>query len=139
MPNPNPINIGNDGGTVNFNIPAEFSNTMIYLTIKIELLDDGWTHYAYHSIYLDGNSIYYDNRKEPEDLKANYGNLLHNKKMRIASRVDRIRNGANDAEASRVKYTLIVEAGDTLIDKFESTSTTTNPESFISNIKFQQA
>ena len=135
--NPNPIFTGAAGATQPYSISADFKDSMICLTIEVALLDDGWKYQGIHVIYLGPSNLFPDNRKEPVDLKLGYAKDLHGKVLAIRSRIDRIRNGSNTSTPSRVKYTLKIKAGDTLLDTFEQTCGPENPEEFFAQLKFK--
>jgi hypothetical protein len=134
--NKNPINVGKAGSNVTYEIPQKYEHTMIYLTMTLELQEKGWQYQGIHNIFLGSANLFPDNRSEPEDLKIGYGKDLSGKILAIRSRVDRIRNGG-DGNAALVKYKLIIEAGDTLLDSFEKISSRENPEEFFTQIKFK--
>lgn len=132
----NPIQIGNAGPELAYAIPEQYLNTMIYLTIKVKILDNGWKYNAVHDIYLGKENLYPDNRKEPQDLKLGYGKDIKSKKLVLISAVYALHNGSTK-QIPRVHYELILEAGDTLLDSFEIISDKTNPVSFYTQFKFK--
>lgn len=144
MANKNPIHLINDGPTEIFLIPKEFKDSKLYLTIKIELLDDGWQFYAWHSIFLKNKNIFLDNRAEPQKLLISKigeeytGKDLDGKILRIDSGITRKREGSETENPSRVKYTIVISSEDKDIDSFEFNCGNENPIDFISNIKFKQ-
>jgi len=135
MPNQSPIQVDSPGRETAFEIDQQFAGTMIFLTLKIELLTGGWQFASAHSIFLSGKDIYLSKTPEPTDLKMDRGQVLNGKKLSIRSHVSRFRNtGSNTPPV--IKYTLILEAGDHLLDEFEANSDNNNPSDFNSVIRF---
>lgn len=134
----NPISLGEDGPFVDFKIPEENLQDEIKITIEIELLDEGWKFDSDHIITIQGNSEdLYNDEPAPEELPIDTGEEIIDKKFRTFSRIRRIRAGASNSIPSRVKFKIIFLAGDTTIEEFTKTCDKTNPENFITNIKFK--
>ena len=134
----NPISLGEDGPFVDFKIPEENLQDDIKITIDIELLDEGWKFDSDHIVTIQGNSEdLYNDDPAPEELEIGTGEEINGKKFRTFSRIKRIRDGAPDNIPSRVKFKIIFLAGDAQIAEFSKTCDKTNPENFITNIKFK--
>jgi hypothetical protein len=137
MANKNPIFLDTDADLTEYNIPANFSDTMIYLTVKVELLEKGWQFASSNSIFLGQKNLYPEKTPEPIDLKLDYGKNLKGKKISIGAHISRFRNGNDNVTPCKVRYHLIFEAGDTLLDEFTKDSDTNNPSDFDSFILFK--
>jgi hypothetical protein len=134
----NPISLGEDGPFVDFKIPEENSEDDIKTTIEIGLLDEGWKFDSDHIVTIQGNSEdLYNDEPAPEELLIGTGEEITGKKFRTFSRIRRIREGAPTNVPSRVKFSIIFFAGDTQLQEFTKTCDETNPENFITNIKFK--
>ena len=134
----NPISLGDDGPFVDFKIPEENLQDDIKITIEVELLDEGWRFDSDHIVTIQGNpEDLYNDDAAPEELSIGTGEEINEKKFRTFSRIRRIRDGASDNIPSRVKFKIIFLAGDTQLDAFTKTCDKTNPENFITNIKFK--
>lgn len=134
----NPISLGDDGPFVDFKIPGENFQDDIKISIDIELLDQGWKFDSDHIVTIQGNSEdLYNDDPAPEKLDIGTGEEINGKKFRTFSRIRRIRDGAPDDIPSRVRFKIIFLAGDTKIAEFTKTCDKTNPENFITNIKFK--
>jgi hypothetical protein len=135
--NQNPITLDKrpDTPTV-YNIPSVHSETMLYLTIRIKLKDKGWQFASIHNIALRGKDIFPQKLPEPTDLKLDHSKNLHQKKIFISSHVSRFRAGAESETPSIVTYSLVIEAGDILLNEFTMNSDTNNPSNFHSFIVF---
>jgi hypothetical protein len=137
MANENPISLGSSGPFTRFKIPVEHLQDDISITIKSTLLDEGWKFDSDHVVTIQGNlDPLYNDDPPPEKLVIGTGEQIRGKKFRISSRIRRIRDGADNNKPSRVEYKLIFFAGNKKIDEFVVTSDETNPENFISSIKF---
>jgi hypothetical protein len=123
---------------VTFEIPKEWKDTNIYVTVKVEIDNEKWFFQSYNIATLGINSIYPDTFKLPVDLKLGYGSAIHNKKFSISSRVDRFRNDDPNSTPPIANCTLIIEAGDKNIAEFKKASTKLNPTVFYAKIKFKQ-
>ena len=136
--NKNPISLGKDGPFIDFKIPEEKLQDDIKISIEIELLDEGWKFDSDHIVTIQGNTEdLYNDDEAPEELSIGTGEEITGKKFRTFSRIRRIRDGASDNIPSRVKFTLTFFAGDSQLDEFTKTCDKTNPENFITNIKFK--
>jgi hypothetical protein len=137
--NTNPIKLDefDPSNSTTYGIPAKYSKTMIYLTLKVKLLDEGWLFASAHSVFLELNNLYPGKTPEPVDLKLNYAVDLDGLRLGVISHVSRFRNGSENANPSRVEYRLILEAGDELLDEFVLVSGQSNPSSFNSFIQFK--
>jgi len=134
----NPISLGEDGPFVDFKIPEENLQDDIKISIEIELLDEGWKFDSDHIVTIQGNSEdLYNDDTAPEELLIGTGEEINGKKFRTFSRIRRIRDGAPDNIPSRVKFKIVFLAGETQIKEFTKTCDKTNPENFITNIKFK--
>jgi hypothetical protein len=134
----NPISLGEDGPFVDFKIPEENLQDDIKISVEIELLDEGWKLDSDHIVTIQGNSEdLYNDDPAPEELDIGTGEEISGKKFRTFSRIRRIRDGASDNVPSRVKFKIIFLAGGTQIEEFTKTCDKTNPENFITNIKFK--
>jgi len=134
----NPISLGEDGPFVDFKIPEENLQDDIRISIEIELLDEGWKFDSDHIVTIQGNSEdLYNDDLAPEELDIGTGEEINGKKFRTFSRILRIRDGASNNIPSRVKFKIIFLAGDIQIAEFSKTCDKTNPENFITNIKFK--
>jgi len=137
MANENPISLGTSGPFIDFKIPDENLQDEISITIENTLLDQGWKFDSDHVVTLQGNTNpLYNDEPPPKDLIIGTGEDIRGKKFRTSSRIRRFRDGADSNTPSRVEYKLIFFAGGTQIDEFIVTSDATNPENFISSIKF---
>ncbi len=137
--NQNPISLDKRPDTpVPYNIPAIYRDTMLYLTIKIKLKDKDWQYAAIHNVTLRGKDIYPPKLPEPADLKLDYGKELDKKKIFVSSHVSRFRDGSASETPSVVVYSLVIEAGDTLLNEFIKESDTNNPSNFYSFMVFNQ-
>ena len=136
MPNQNPIQLDSPGKETVYLIDQQFSGTMIFLTIKVELQSTGWLFASAHSIFLSGKDMYLSKTPEPTDLKLDRGQALDNKKISIRSHISRFRAEGSDIPPI-VRYTLIIEAGDQLLDEFTKDSDSNNPSDFNSLIRFK--
>jgi len=138
MSNQNPISLKNDGPFVDFKIPEEHLQDDINVSIGIKLLDDGWKFDSDHIVTIqDNTNDLYNDDPPPDKLPIGTGEEILGKKFRTFSRIRRIRDGAPDNIPSRVDYKITFFAGDTQIDEFTRTCDNTNPENFITNIKFK--
>jgi len=117
-----------------YNVPQIYKNTMLYLTIKIQLLETGWQYASIHSISLKGSDIYPAKIPEPTGLKLDYPINLSSKKMLVTSHISRLRESSENDTPSRIKYLMKIEAGDVLLDEFIKESDTNNPSNFYSFI-----
>ncbi|HKO76298.1 MAG TPA: hypothetical protein VJU52_03725 [Flavobacterium sp.] len=134
----NPISLGEDGPFFDFKIPEENLQDDIKISIEIELLDDGWKFDSDHIVAIQGNpEDLYNDDPAPEQLDIGTGEEINGKKLRTFSRIRRIRDGAPNNIPSKVKFNIIFLAGDTTIGEFTRTCDKTNPENFITNIKFK--
>ena len=120
-----------------YEIARKYSEIMLYLTIKVELLDEGWLFASAHSIFLKTTNLYPLKTPEPTDLKLSYPKNIDGLQLNVRSHISRFRNGSETEEPSRVRYRLIIEAGDKLLDEFEKISDTKNPSDFNSFIQFK--
>lgn len=137
MANKNPISLDKrPDEPVSYDIPPEHKDTMIYLTVKIQLKEKGWQYAAFHNVSFRGNDIYPQKLPEPADLKIDYAKNLPKKKLFITSHISRFREDAETEIPAIVKYTLKIEAGDILLDEFVLESDTNNPSNFYSFIVF---
>jgi hypothetical protein len=136
--NENPILLDKipDSPTI-YGVSAKHSEVMLYLTIKVELLDEGWLFASAHSIFLKTTNLYPLKTPEPTDLKLGYPKNIDGLQLNVRSHNSRFRNGSETDVPSRVKYSLIIEAGDKLLDEFEKISDTKNPSNFNSFIQFK--
>jgi hypothetical protein len=138
MANKNPLKLDSrPTEPTEFLIPKEHAETMIYLTIKIELKDKGWKYASYHIISYRGSDIYPNKIPEPIDLKIDYAKNMGKKKLFITSHVSRFREDAEKDTPSKIKYTLKIEAGDILLDEFKIESDHKNPSNFYAFILFK--
>jgi hypothetical protein len=137
MPNQNPIFI-NEGETfTDFNIPQQQLAEEIRMTIKIELLDEGWRFDSDHIVAIQDNpDNLYNGEPPPEDLLIGRGSDITDKRFRSFSRIRLFRDGAENENASRVKYTITFFAGGQQLDEFSKESDHTNPVDFITAIQF---
>ncbi len=134
----NPISLGDDGPFVDFKIAEENLQEDIKISIEIELLDEGWKFDSDHIVTIQGNSEdLYNDDTSPVELLIGTGEEINGKKFRTFSRIRRIRDGADDNIPSRVKFKIVFLAGNTPIAEFSKTCDKTNPENFITNIKFK--
>ncbi|HEX5172117.1 MAG TPA: hypothetical protein VFW11_23225 [Cyclobacteriaceae bacterium] len=117
-------------------IPLQHAQTMIYVTLKVKLLDTGWLFASAHTIFLELDNRYPKKTPEPEDLKLARAADLEGQRLNIRSHISRFRDGSDDDKPSRVEYKLIIEAGDQLLDQFVETSGDKNPTDFNTFIKF---
>jgi hypothetical protein len=136
VPNQNPIQLDSSGIETIYSIDQQFAGTMIFLTIKVELLSNGWQFASAHSIFLFGKDMYISKTPEPTDLKLDRGQALDGKKLSIRSHISRFRTDGPDTPPV-VRYTLIIEAGDQLLDEFTKDSDSNNPSDFNSLIRFK--
>ncbi len=137
MANVNPILLDQLPATAtNYDIPAKYADTMIYLTIKIELKQKKWQYVSLNTIILRGKDKFPQKTPEPTDLKLDYANNLQGSKCFVSTHVSRIRNDADNDTPAIVKYTILIEAGDNLLDAFTKESDTNNPSNFNSLIQF---
>lgn len=138
MANKNPIYIDQNAVSTEFIIPKEYANTRIYLTITVELIDTNWKYASSHIVFLDGSNLFPQISPEPEDLKIDYAKNLEGLELDINSHISRFNfQNTNNSKPSIVKYTLIIEAGDDLLEEFEKKSKNQNPVDFNSIIKFK--
>jgi hypothetical protein len=138
MPNENPIYIDEKPKLTEFVIPKDYTTTLVYLTIKIELLNKDWKYAASHIIFLKNEDIYPLMAPEPEELKLDYARNLDGKKLRINSHISRFNFSDEDGtKPPKVKYSLVIEAGDDLIGEFSEKSGTNNPVDFNCSILFK--
>ena len=137
MPNKNPIYLDKDAEETVYEIPGEFKDALISVSIKIELLQTGWKFAAAHSVFYRGNNLFPQKTPEPKNLNIDIGVNLQNKKLAVGATVSRIINGSDDPTPSKVGYHLIIKAGDTQLDDFSKVSKTNNPSRFDSLIKFK--
>ena len=134
----NPISLGEDGPFLDFKIPEENLQDDIIISIEIELLDEGWKFDSDHIVTIQGNSEdLYNDDPAPEKLPIGTGEEINGKKFRTFSRIRRIRDGASDNIPSRVKFKIVFLTRDIHIKEFTKTCDKTNPENFITNIKFK--
>jgi len=138
MNNINPINLDKrPDKPTEYIIPAEERNTMIYVTVKIELDSKKWQYAAAHNVLYRGNDIFPNKIPEPVDLKIDRAKDADQHKLFLSSHVSRFRDGADDDTPAIVKYTLTIEAGDKLLDTFEKEGNVNNPSNFFSLIIFK--
>ena len=138
MANKNPIYIDQDAVSTEFIIPKDYANTRIYLTINIELEDINWKYASSHNVFLDGSDFFPQTSPEPEDLKLYYAKNMDGLELDISSHISRFNlQNTNNSKPSIVKYKLIIEGGDDLIEEFEKKSKHQNPVDFNSLIKFK--
>ncbi|HMK27809.1 MAG TPA: hypothetical protein VK483_17380 [Chitinophagaceae bacterium] len=138
MANKNPIYVDQPAVSTEFVIPKEYANTRIYFTISVELEDKDWKYAASHNVFLDGSDFFPQTSPEPEDLKLEYAKNLDGAELDTRSHISRFNfQNTNNSKPSIVKYKLIIEAGDELIDEFEKKSKYQNPVDFNSIIKFK--
>ena len=137
MPNKNPIYLDKDAEETVYEIPDEFRDSLISVSIKIELLQTGWQYAAAHSVFFRGNNLYPQKTPEPENLNIDIGINLKNKKLAVGATVSRIINGSDDPTPSKVGYHLIIKAGNIQLNDFTKVSNTNNPSRFDSLIKFK--
>lgn len=119
-----------------YKVPEVFKDTMLYITVKVLLKEKGWQYAAFHNISLRGKDIYPNKIPEPFDLKLDYPKNLQDKKLFATSHISRFRDDAENETPAIVKYSLKIEAGDTLLDEFIKDSDTKNPSNFYSFIQF---
>jgi len=137
MANENPIHLDKrPTEPTMFNIENEHKDTMIYVTVKIELKEKGWQYAAFHNVSLKGKDIFPNKIPEPVDLKLDYGKNLHKKKCSVQSHVSRFSDEGSEETPVIVKFSLIIEAGDKLLNVFTKESDTNNPSNFYSFIIF---
>lgn len=122
---------------VEFLIPKEHAETMIYITVKIQLRDKGWKYASYHIISYRGIDIYPNKIPEPVDLKIDYAKNTVNKKLFITSHVSRFREDAANDTPTIFTYSIRIEAGDTLINEFSLDSDSHNPSNLYAFINFK--
>jgi hypothetical protein len=79
----------------------------------------------------------YNDDTAPVELLIGTGEEINGKKFRTFSRIRRIRDGSPDNIPSRVKFKIGFLVGKTPIAEFNKTCDKTNPENFITNIKFK--
>jgi hypothetical protein len=137
MANQNPISLDvRPTSPTGYNVSETFKDTMLYITVKIQLKDKGWQFAGFHSVSLRGKDIYPNKLPEPSDLKLDYAKDLKEKKLFITSHISRFREDSENETPVIVKYSLKIEAGDTLLDEFIKESDTKNPSNFYSFIIF---
>jgi len=138
MANENPIKLDDRPvSPTEYSIPSEHMDTMIYITVKVQLEEKGWQYAAFHAISLRGKDIYPNKIPEPTDLKLDYGSSLVKGKLFLTSHISRIRNNSDDDTPTVVNYFLRIEAGDILLDEFTMASDTNNPSNFYSFLLFK--
>ena len=137
MANKNPIQVNKPFKQTEFIIPKEFDKTMIFLTIKVELQREGWLFASAHSIFLSGTDKFPEKTPEPADLKIGRGELLNGERFSILSHISRIKEESDSNVPPIINYSLVIEAGDTLLELFEAKSGKENPTSFKSLILFK--
>lgn len=136
MANQNPIQLDKPPVETDFIIPKKYADSEISLSIGVELNETEWKYTPVHHIYLAGDNLYPEKIPDPTDLILNNGSALDGKFLAIVSNISRIKPGGNGGAAPKVMYTLLIKAGDTLMDSFQKESTTANPSDFNSKIKF---
>lgn len=138
MANKNPLKLDTrPTEPTEFLIPKEHSETMIYLTIKVELMEKGWKYASFHIVSYRGTDIYPHKIPEPVDLKVDYAKNMNKKKCSITSHISRFREDAENEKPSKIKYSLKIEAGDILLDEFTLESDHKNPSNFHAFIIFK--
>jgi len=138
MPNKNPICLDQrPEEPTEYIISKEHENTMIYLTVKIELKEKNWQYAAIHNVRLKKTDLFPSKIPEPKDLKLDYAKHLDKHELKVSSHVSRFREGAEENTPAIVKYTLLIEAGDKLLDSFTLESDSNNPSDFYSKILFK--
>ena len=137
MPNKNPVKVNMPSEDTEFLIPAEYANTKIYLTLMVDIKEDGWVYAAGHSIYLDTLNLYPQKSPEPVDLKLKYAHELKDLRLAIVSHVSCFFENGETDKTPTINYTLILEAGDVLLDKFQAKSTDRDVSRFRSLIIFK--
>lgn len=136
MSNSNPIYLDSDSVLTPYVIPIDHVNDLIYLSIWVILLDNGWQFAPAHSIFLKGVDIFPQKSPNPINLKIDLGKNLGGSKFGVNSQISRIRNGNINSIPSHVEYHLKLTAGDQLLDEFIMKSDTNNPSDFNSLLLF---
>lgn len=138
MANENPLKLDSrPTQPTEFIIPKEHADTMIYVTVNIELKKKGWKYASYHIVSYRGNDIYPNKIPEPIDLKIDYAHKMDKKKLFLTSHISRFREDDENDTPAVIKYSLKFEAGDILLDEFTSESDTRNPSNFYAFIIFK--
>jgi hypothetical protein len=136
--NTNPITIGKiaDTPTV-FTIPEKFGTVMLYLTLKVTLLEEGFQFASKTNVNIELTNIF---RKpfEPVDLKLARGSDIHERKITTSSFVSPFPDGKDLTDPCPIEYKLILEGGDDLINEFSIVSNEVGAVNFYSFILFQQ-
>jgi hypothetical protein len=135
MPNENPIKLKSTGEYPDFSIPADLADETLRITTKTELTKEGWQLDLIHALSVDGKPQDFD--PTPDIVKQKLGkcSALAGRKLALVSIATRINNGA-EGKPCKVKYSIRLEAGSTLIDETEYsiTSTEKNPAHFYTKI-----
>ncbi|MBK7099548.1 MAG: hypothetical protein IPH58_16055 [Sphingobacteriales bacterium] len=134
MENQNPIKTKDTIECPDFFISKVFQNKKMYLTTKTELLSEGWKLHLIHGLSLNGKPQDFD--PTPDIVRKCIGKCkdLEGFQFYLTTKASRMRDGGDD-NVPKVKYTLRFEAGDELIDKeFTLTSTDKNPVTFYTYI-----
>jgi hypothetical protein len=137
MPNENPIFLDQDATEKEYTIPAGEKDKMIKVTVKIELLDEGWQFASANSVFFNGDNLYPKKTPEPKNISLDLGKNLNEAKLSVGASISRIRNGSEEPIPARVRYHLIIKAGDKILDDFDKESDTKNPSHFDSLIVFK--
>jgi hypothetical protein len=137
MANKNPIQVNKPFEETEYVVPKKYNKTMIYLTLNVELEEEGWLYASAHSIFLSGTDKYPDKTPEPSDLKLSHGEFLNGERLAILSHISRIKEDSDTGVPPVIKYSLTIEAGDILLDLFEAKSGIENPTDFKSLILFK--
>lgn len=135
--NPNPIFLDEDAEQTEYKIPPEHSDSLISLTVEIEMLEGGWKYIASHSVFFRGNNLYPQKAPEPENIEIGISKNLKNKKLSVGAIVSKIIHGGDPASPARVLYHLILKAGDEELDNFTRESDNNNLSRFDSLIIFK--
>jgi hypothetical protein len=137
MANLNPIRTVDDGEYIDFIIPKNFMDGLLYVTTKTELKKDGWLLDLIHVILLDGDPLLF--QADPDVVKTMIGKCtkLCGLKFSLISTATRIKNGG-ELPPSEVSYTVTFKnEDDMIIDSFSLTSDNSNPTKFYTKITFK--
>jgi hypothetical protein len=135
--NPNPIFLDTDAEQSEYRIPSEHKDSLISLSVEIEMPEPGWKYTASHSVFFRGNNLYPQKAPEPENLEIGIAKNLKNKKLAVGAIVSKIIDGGDRGTPPKVLYHLILKAGDNELDNFTLESDNKNLSRFDSLIVFK--